>query len=366
MKKLITLSGSDALLELTNRCYTGCKYCYKKLTVNTKGEHVSLETLKKRVDWLKEFTDATDVYLLGGEALLSPYFIEICEYVKAQGFELHLITSGVVSKLWYEQANYLYMLDQYRKGLMKIEVSYHIGRNEKAYTELLRQIQSSFRVRRRHLKNAGKLMPMNTDVHTTIVAPSGITYDALMSEVKKVAKIFNWKFETVLEKTKPQFDQHFISKDLALSARFSSLDDHRGFRVSLTIMGEREIQSQNGKVNIYMPPGAVCPSVNVEVEEDQIKANSLLIRADGGLIFPVSQCVDMSGPLLNVDLHKTRKQVYQNFAGSIAQMKSNVYRFNRLKAKDNCGPDGKELACTACPFDKMCTPCWHTKRPWQK
>ncbi len=364
--KTINLNDGNVLLEITNKCYTGCQYCYKKLTVSPKGQHLDLVELKSRVDWIKKFTDASTIYLLGGESLLSPHFTEISEYIIRNGYSLRIITSGVISKLAHEVANYEYMIRQYRLGKISIELSYHTGRNQEVFLNTVQRLKGSFRVRRRNLKRANSLFRLQNDLHTTLVVSGNLDYSSLMAEVKKVCAVFDWETKEIEEKAKEYYDHHFVKKDQTLNAKITGSDSFRGFRASLTLMGEREIINNGGRVTIYMPPGQVCPSVNVELEEKQVKLDSLLVRHDGGLIFPTSQCIDMSGPLLNLKIHKDPGSVYDALTGSIKQMKAHVFKFNRLKAKENCGPDGVELACTACPFDKMCTPCWHTKRPWQK
>lgn len=66
---LINVDSRTVLLELTNKCYTGCTadYCYKKLTVSTKGQHIPLEVITKRIDWIKKFVRCNTITILGGD-----------------------------------------------------------------------------------------------------------------------------------------------------------------------------------------------------------------------------------------------------------------------------------------------------------
>lgn len=144
------LKSGDAMLEITEYCATACEYCYGSDRMHAKSKHVPLEILQRRVDWIVEYTDAVDLYLIGGEPLAYPYFREIVEYARSKGFELLIITSGKIVTLPAEHKNYQafaheaanrdYLLELYKQGLIRVELTYHWERNHHQYLQLLGQL----------------------------------------------------------------------------------------------------------------------------------------------------------------------------------------------------------------------------------
>ena len=63
--KIIEVQGESALVEITDRCYTGCiaDYCYKKGIVSPKGKHLDLEVFKLRILWIKKSTNVKYPFL---------------------------------------------------------------------------------------------------------------------------------------------------------------------------------------------------------------------------------------------------------------------------------------------------------------
>lgn len=368
---VIKIDGTTALLEITARCYTGCKYCFKKGSVHSKANHTDTDLILQRINWISQFTDADTISLLGGEPLLHPDFIKICEYIISKDLRVDIVTSGVVSSVPVEVRNLNYAVFLYKTDKLFIELSSHSGRNEKAYEILFKRLKKVHKARRLAQKSQGRYFPTRYDLSTTAVVPAGIKdLNGLWDNVKNVLKVINIddfpkdseRFGLLYE----AYEKHFSSQDGYLNFSIMPVDERTDFRVNLRFMGESVIDYKSGGPVIYRPQSGVCPAIKSEVGGTDFDMSSLLIRADGGVSFAESQCVDMHGPMLNVDLHDTEAKIYDALSGSLKQIKVHVFAYNRMKAKDNCGPDGVEHACTACPFDKMCTPCWTTTRPWQK
>jgi organic radical activating enzyme len=94
--------------------------------------------------WLKEFTDIKYIYILGGEPLTHPDFQKICNLLISQNIDTHVVTSGKISKLKYEENNLKYMLRMYSEGLVSIDLSYHDERNEMVYKKILQAIKARY------------------------------------------------------------------------------------------------------------------------------------------------------------------------------------------------------------------------------
>ncbi|OGD81560.1 hypothetical protein A2572_04205 [Candidatus Collierbacteria bacterium RIFOXYD1_FULL_40_9] len=367
---MIVIKSKNALLEITNRCYTGCyaEYCYKKLTISSKGNHIDLDVIKRRVDWVAQFTDCESITLLGGEPLLHPKLKEICEYILAKGLKLDFITSGKISKIPYEISNLEYVLDLYERAETDFQLSYHFGRNQKEYVSTHNQLIKRYLKRREKLKKKKRYVLEHYDFFSTTVITGGMKRNEFEEFVLQVLSDNGWSGtdQKYLNEMWDGYVNHSYRAVSNFSYTISSTDDWMQFRQSVRFIGVKDIFDVKGSFYVSLPEGGVCYGANATINGNQIQLGALHIRADGGVTFPNPQCIDMPNPMANVDLHLSKKDIYEALKGSLAQVQKHVYYFNRLKAKDNCGPDGKELACTACPFDKMCTPCWHTKRPWQK
>ncbi len=63
----VLLTGGSVILEITQQCYTRCNWCYQKDWVTPKGHAIPLEVLKKRIEWIKTFTDSKEITLLAGQ-----------------------------------------------------------------------------------------------------------------------------------------------------------------------------------------------------------------------------------------------------------------------------------------------------------
>ncbi|MGC8727651.1 MAG: radical SAM protein [Elusimicrobiales bacterium] len=80
-------------IELTHRCNLSCKFCYLKESKYFKKSEITIEKLKKFVDYFK---DKTHFYLTGGEPLLSGHLIEISKYIKSKNHILGINTNGIL------------------------------------------------------------------------------------------------------------------------------------------------------------------------------------------------------------------------------------------------------------------------------
>lgn len=89
--------------QLTRNCNLRCPFCGqwggKGFFSNACGEDMTIDDWKRVTDELDVYSQNTgikpSVILWGGEPLVFPHFREITEYLRADGFELGLITNGV-------------------------------------------------------------------------------------------------------------------------------------------------------------------------------------------------------------------------------------------------------------------------------
>jgi radical SAM protein with 4Fe4S-binding SPASM domain len=80
-------------LQLTNKCNYRCSYCYAGSGAQTHAM-LPLEVLTRVVDEVASFSPHCRYELSGGEPLLYPYVFELCEYIRAKGGRMSLLTNG--------------------------------------------------------------------------------------------------------------------------------------------------------------------------------------------------------------------------------------------------------------------------------
>lgn len=85
----------NSVLEITNRCNLRCPHCASDSGL-ARCDEMSREELKALDAELKA-AGCTKVTILGGEFLMRPDWLGICEDVKASGMELTLITNGLLA-----------------------------------------------------------------------------------------------------------------------------------------------------------------------------------------------------------------------------------------------------------------------------
>lgn len=356
-------SDRDATLEICRRCYTGCPYCYLQGNCHTRGEIVPFSTLVARIDWIKEHTNCDSIWLVGGEPLLHPHFINICEYVLALGLRLYIVTSGKISLWPHEQKNLKYLLELYESGKVDVSLSYHGSRNHKAYTQLFKDIKARFEKHREALKQLNRYQDSDYDLVSTAVIDSGhpFTKSELVGYVNGICRIVDWTLLNSDQETHvyDEYQKHLQATDESrLSYNIWSVDEFRGFRVKVSLIGATTITHLQDSVRIVRPGGGTCPVIESAALDNKIVVPTFLIRTDGGLVFPRAECIDTSFPFLNVDVHKTPQDIFKYFEKSLDTAHKMIYAFNRKKAVESCDENGEEKECTSCPFMSMCGACW--------
>ena len=82
-------------LSLVDECNLKCIYCYatgrpKSTNRLTREDHFKL------VDDINAISKYSEIVLTGGEPLLSPYTVELADYAKSLGNQVHLLTNGTL------------------------------------------------------------------------------------------------------------------------------------------------------------------------------------------------------------------------------------------------------------------------------
>ena len=295
---LINIEDQSALLEITARCHKSCGgYCYKADSVSTDGPHVPIEVLDKRIDWLKKYTNAKSVTLLGGEPLLHPELDKVIEYLQRKDLVPGIITSAKVPS---EMGNNLQLVkDLHRRGEIDVELSYHAGSNEVVFLELLQEFKANAPQRRKCLEQLVRVTDgdklarrrlNNPTVWTTIALGSQFGEDpSKFVEMKR--RILNslgidistdsidFEGEYILassffEIITTGIPQHFLPFSESESFEFTFGIKDKLFEYKITILGVTGVEptsiSANGKplkVNRIIPTRgsvyeeSVCPAI---------------------------------------------------------------------------------------------------------
>jgi len=87
----------QASLELTNRCNERCQHCYIPSFKDDPKKVLSLHDWYLVLDKLKK-AGTLYIVLMGGEAMLSPFFWDILKYSHSKGFHTSMITNGMKIK----------------------------------------------------------------------------------------------------------------------------------------------------------------------------------------------------------------------------------------------------------------------------
>lgn len=365
---LIHVSNEIVTLEICKRCYTGCKYCYLTDSVSTDGDFVSLEILKSRILWIKKHTNVQTVYLIGGEPLTHPNFIKICEFILETGLRLGIVTSGKISKLEYEKINFDYLLRLYYWGKIKVELSFHGDRNLESYTKLFKSLKCRYQKRRRMLKQQGLYDESSFDIVGTAVIKFDHTasLEEFYDYVGQIFNVVRWRnlSKESKEKIYNVYLQHIGQKEgnAGLYWQISNKDKFKGFRVRIALVGATEFSKNGDTVQITRPESGTCPATRTEIKDSKVYIPSLHIRTDGGVTYPIAECVDMTYPLMNIDAGEKEDEILTHLKTSIEKIMKMIFFFNRKKAAENCDENGKEKPCTACPFSSMCSACWKLEK----
>jgi|GEM_PF-5224751 organic radical activating enzyme len=367
MKPLVSQNG-DLCLEITQKCYNGCPWCYKGQFVGPKMPHIPFEIVKRRFLWACKFIKFNKVFLLGGEPLTHPQLIQLIELALKNGKEVSLITSGRFSKLPHEVENYINVLDLYEKGQISVDVSFQPGRNEKYYTKMVADLRA--RCEKRHEALSTGKNNTDLDIFTTVVLDdSHLSFDRYMTSVAVVRDaLFNDGIDeegsVAIENCHIMLNRHFgeYQKSENWVMRISPNKPSSDFRAMARFVGEIHCSG----ATVKKPQGGTCPAIHAAIEND-ILLSSLLIRHDGELCFSLPQCISARVGLCNVDQVDAEKVIYTAVKASVETLIQNILDGKRRQVSSpnsyctsdpeypRGSPDAKK--CNSCNFEYICNLC---------
>lgn len=410
----ISLNDRTILLEITNQCYTGCTHCYKGDLVSSRGAPVPLEDIARRISWITRFTDATEVVLLGGEPLLHPQFPKIVDTLLAAGYDVTIITAGMIAKGHpWELESYNHMLDLYEKGLLDVELSYQPGRNERAYRRVHADLKARIESRRKSLIELISSLendPTKEDLVSRLKRQleryafySAITIsEAYAGNFNKFESIFRFLFScegyvyesiTITEEDKPgkpgatlpisevvkrKFEElqlHFAPYEKAAQFIYRFNGAQKAILYKLMGADRIYIDPQTGEHRVDVPPGtvdddSVCPAMFVQFDDraKTMESAILLIRSDGEVCFPTPHCIATVVGIGNVDQDRDAFEIYAHFKAAILQIQDFIRETMRSGAASKlefCKTDpqyprsnkAKKRVCPSCPYDVSCNAC---------
>jgi radical SAM protein with 4Fe4S-binding SPASM domain len=82
-------------LNLTNKCNLKCIYCYADER-DKKERNLGFKDYLNIIDSINNLSKNVDIVLTGGEPLLIKYALDVAEYAKNKGNQLHLLSNGLL------------------------------------------------------------------------------------------------------------------------------------------------------------------------------------------------------------------------------------------------------------------------------
>ena len=82
-------------LNLTNKCNLQCIYCYADERSDSKTI-LHLKEYLTIIDSINNLTKNAEIVLTGGEPLLANYALDLADYAKRKGNQVHLLTNGIL------------------------------------------------------------------------------------------------------------------------------------------------------------------------------------------------------------------------------------------------------------------------------
>jgi len=418
-------SRTSVLLEITNRCYTGCGHCFQRGKTNAKGAHVPLETVKKRMDWIIDNVDQKKILLMGGEPLAHPDLEKIILHGLKQDKTIAIITSGNVRD---DTRHNLDVVERYFSlGWLDIDLSYQPGGNEIQFKEFLQMIDRASKKRKRVIRKWQKainyiestimLTPPTerTEIENdyiknicveeivdalTLKKPrisTTVTLDASFAKsFQKFAQAYifisacmgeNLSNQTIttdgqkmrytehIKRHYLQFMRHFLKGQNAQfynTLETFSDSDQVEFDLSLRVWGAggKSPHHDDGRLTMHRKGAGVCSAVSNSIDyfEETIQLSSMTVNTDGNITHSSPTCLMTGNQYGNVDEMDTRLKTYLTIKRNIELNKRIIQVTKSMRAKslaEYCKTDlmyeGKG-SCDSCEFDLACNVCANIDR----
>jgi len=399
--RLIESSGSYINLEITDSCYLNCEYCYEAGRATPKGEHVPLFKIKERVLWIKRFCNIKEISVIGAESLTHPFFKEIIDFILANGFEVSVITAGVINKRnSYEIANLEYVYRLYEEGDLEVQLSYHPDKNEKVFKDFYQKIKSLAPNRQSNLKKKKEKFEKEglkdrVDRIEAIIQASQLFSNVTLGESislnpDRLKEIFKFIFEdcderkienttvtesdgsvvpltkridTAIEKLKKHFSQFGQSAPYIDSYIITW---YEGIKYNVRFWGAVYVDRKNDAAGnsfttIRRPMGneaqaMACPATQstINKKDKSFVLDGIMVKTNGELVPTQPGCIEMSHGYANVDRDVDRDTVYKSVASRLKQIDTLIHRIDNHQESERPVADH---GCVSCPFDVACQIC---------
>lgn len=358
------------------------------------GILVPLSKIKERIDFVAKYTDAEEISALGGEILLHPDFGEIIKYIWGIGLIPSIITSGVINlKNERQVANLNQLYEFYRSGELQIQLSYHPGRNEKAYKKIINKLRELAVERRKNIEKKKK-----TDARYQAISQkhSLSTTTTINREVanndKRLREIFEFILytcngynpDTVVTddgKLRGKLGEYVAEQLPLVKKHFAPFGQSAHYTNSLTIgwgdggsmnsrfwgvIGvETQIVDGHTSTKIYRPMGneknaQACPAMSSQVKNNQLYADGLLIRSDGEMVFSQPSCIEWPEGFANIDLNPKPEEILKSYSSRLTRIDKLIHHVDKVHESER---PTAETGCVSCPFDVACNMCHRMRNP---
>src|SRR5574341_723949 len=138
-------------IELTKKCALECVYCSSEAGID-KEEKLNLKRLLEIIDEVKKF-GVTTVSLSGGESFFYPQFLDFFNYLKENGFNIIIYTSGIVVEDGENKPIQKSLLKQLRIDSENPKILLNIQGYNKSTIEKINGIPSSFKIIKKSIRN---------------------------------------------------------------------------------------------------------------------------------------------------------------------------------------------------------------------
>lgn len=418
-RRVISFPGNVCSLEITEKCRTGCEVCYTAGRAHLAGDHVPVEVLASRIDWIRRHTDARYITLIGGDPLLHPELESIIDYARLRGFGVDIITSGVTSgKNETERRNLELVLEKFREGNLGVDLSLHPGINEKQFKKIIQIFKADADKRRASLGAQKSFLetqlsllyekdPNDNACEKVLVDQLKIVCDRLgeytvfstvtlgpgiAADFQKFKEIFRFLVEECDDGTlsKMTVDGEKSDIDALIEEKFAELQRHFApfgqsspFSKMLTVTGKgayvwkirlwgailisKKINAGRVVIRSRRPMGneasaSACPAMMAEVDDKshQVKLNSSLVRADGQLVPAPPGCIEMKKGLANVDGDDSPDEIFRSVTKRLEGIDKLIHKIDALHQSER---PTQEKGCASCPFDIACNICLNQTSP---
>ena len=369
-----SLENGSTIVNTTLTCYNKCPWCYYKKLVTKKPKHVPLVILIERIRWVATFVDGPEICQAGGEPLTHPDFIAICAQIISMGKIVGLITSGRIDfENEVEVQNLQHALALYQQGLLEMRLSFQPGQNDLFFDHVVAETKKRYKKRREALKKLNRFDPKEFDLATTMVTTRAHVADkegflALVNHLQDAGEFSHYtiddkNFVDHYERLCRHFAEGEESESLTRAVSTKVEDKYLdGWRYWFRTLGETEVtRTKDGKVNLHSAQ-SICDAMQVTETEVGYRFPSLLVDIDGEVKTASVKCLLRSNGYCNTDIHTTEEDIREATRVEWEKIHRVVFEANRRKAALNCGEDGVEKPCTACPLNDMCGFCHMIRR----